>query len=118
MGMLSGKTALVTGAGRGIGRGIAIALAAAGAKVIVNDLGASLSGEGVELAKLAEAAGRPVAVDRDERVAYLGVSAQERAKTLASLEAPDFTLPDLDGRLHALSQHRGTKVLLVAYGSW
>src|SRR3989449_2404890 len=48
MGMLSGKTALVAGAGRGIGRGIAIALAAAGAKVVVNDLGASLSGEGVE----------------------------------------------------------------------
>src|SRR2546422_6656271 len=48
MGMLSGKTALVTGAGRGIGRGIALALAAAGAKVVVNDIGASLSGEGVE----------------------------------------------------------------------
>ena len=42
MGMLDGKTALVTGAGRGIGRGIAIALAHAGAKVMVNDLGASL----------------------------------------------------------------------------
>src|SRR5438093_4559672 len=48
MGMLSGKTALVTGAGRGIGRGIGIALAAAGAKVVINDLGASLSGEGEE----------------------------------------------------------------------
>src|SRR5262249_59882836 len=47
MGMLDGKTALVTGAGRGIGRGIAMALAAAGAKGVVNDLGASLSGEGV-----------------------------------------------------------------------
>src|SRR5499433_1642359 len=46
MGMLDGKTALVTGAGRGIGRGIAIALAAAGAKVVVNDLGATLDGEG------------------------------------------------------------------------
>jgi len=74
--------------------------------------------EGVELAKLAEAAGRPVAVDCDERVAYLGVSAHERAQTLASLEAPDFTLPDLDGRRHSLLEHRGTKVLLVAYGSW
>jgi NAD(P)-dependent dehydrogenase (short-subunit alcohol dehydrogenase family) len=46
MGMLDGKTGLVTGAGRGIGRGIAIAMAKAGAKVIVNDLGVSLSGEG------------------------------------------------------------------------
>src|SRR5215207_2475022 len=48
MGMLDGKAALVTGAGRGIGRGIALALAAAGAKVVVNDLGVSLSGEGSE----------------------------------------------------------------------
>src|SRR5439155_1585362 len=46
MGMLDGKAALVTGAGRGIGRGIAIALARAGARVVVNDLGASLAGEG------------------------------------------------------------------------
>jgi NAD(P)-dependent dehydrogenase (short-subunit alcohol dehydrogenase family) len=48
MGLLDGKNALVTGAGRGIGRGIAIALAAAGAKVVVNDLGATLDGEGEE----------------------------------------------------------------------
>src|SRR5918911_725133 len=48
MGLLDGKNALVTGAGRGIGRGIAIALAKAGAKVVVNDLGVSLSGEGEE----------------------------------------------------------------------
>jgi NAD(P)-dependent dehydrogenase (short-subunit alcohol dehydrogenase family) len=44
--MLDGKAALVTGAGRGIGRGIALALAAAGARLVVNDLGTSLSGEG------------------------------------------------------------------------
>src|ERR671928_912625 len=48
MGMLDGKAALVTGAGRGIGRGIALALATAGARVVVNDLGTSLSGEGAE----------------------------------------------------------------------
>ena len=46
--MLNGKTALVTGAGRGIGRGIALALARAGARVLVNDLGTSLSGEGTD----------------------------------------------------------------------
>jgi NAD(P)-dependent dehydrogenase (short-subunit alcohol dehydrogenase family) len=43
---LSGKVAIVTGAGRGIGRAHALALAGAGAKVVVNDLGAALSGEG------------------------------------------------------------------------
>jgi AhpC/TSA family len=74
--------------------------------------------EGAALAKNAEGAGRPVAVDLDERAAYLGISAAERAKALASLEAPDFALPDLDGRRHSLSEQRGKKVLLVAYASW
>src|SRR5258706_15167033 len=66
MGMLSGKNALVTGAGRGIGRGIAIALAAAGAKVVVHDLGASLSGEGKENA--------PAQTVVDEIVKYGGTA--------------------------------------------
>src|SRR5438105_3217940 len=45
---LSGKVAIVTGAGRGIGREHALALARAGAKLVVNDLGASLAGEGAD----------------------------------------------------------------------
>lgn len=43
---LDGKVAIVTGSGRGIGAGVAKALAGEGAKVIVNDIGATLDGEG------------------------------------------------------------------------
>ena len=77
-----------------------------------------LSQGDVDLQALAAALGRPLALDAGERAAALGTAADERARGLATLEAPDFALPDLEGRMHALSDHRGKKVLLVAYASW
>jgi hypothetical protein len=71
-----------------------------------------------DLAEVAAAIDRPLALDADEGAAALGVSAVERAQALTSLIAPDFTLPDLAGRPHTLSAHRGKKVLLVAWASW
>jgi hypothetical protein len=77
-----------------------------------------VTADGADLAGVAALLDRPLALDVEGGAAALGAAAHERAERLASLEAPDFTLADLDGRLHSLSDHRGKKILLVAYASW
>lgn len=52
--MLQDKVAVVTGAGRGIGREIALLMASCGARVVVNDLGAEVDGEGADASPAAE----------------------------------------------------------------
>ncbi len=86
--------------------------------VPVRDRAGLADGSGVDLAAFARAVDRPLALDVDERAAALGTGAAERSARMATLEAPDFTLPDLGGRMHSLSEHRGKKVLLIAYASW
>ena len=67
---------------------------------------------------LADHTGRPVAWDEPHAVWYVGEEASARSGALTEGIAPDFTLPDLEGRLHSLSDHRGKKVLLAAWASW
>lgn len=71
-----------------------------------------------ELTRLTKFLGRPLALDIGADAAFVGVGAAARASRLARFEAPDFTLPDLDGRLHSLAQHGGKKVFLATWASW
>lgn len=72
----------------------------------------------VDLRAFAQRLGRPIVVDLNERAISLGAAAADRADALRTLEAPDFTLPDLSGQMHSLSQYRGKKILLATYASW
>ena len=74
--------------------------------------------QGIDLAGLADALGRPVAIDAAEAAASMGAATASHGEQLASGIAPDFTLPDLSGKEHSLSSFRGKKVLLIAYASW
>lgn len=80
MPLLEGRTAIVTGAGRGLGREEALALAAAGAKVIVNDIGTSLGGDGEDRSP-ADAVVRDIAAAGGSAVAsYEDVSSWDGAR--------------------------------------
>jgi len=72
----------------------------------------------VDLAGLSRHMGQPVAASPEHAAWSIGDAADDLADRLRSLDAPDFTLPDLDGRTHTLSSFRGRKVFLLAWASW
>jgi hypothetical protein len=77
-----------------------------------------VDGGAVNVAAFWRHMGHPVVRDDARGTWVLGTGAHERADRLRSLEAPDFTLPDLDGRPHALPDRRGKQALLVTWASW
>ena len=62
--------------------------------------------------------GAPAVAADDGDVWALGDPAEARAEQLQSLEAPDFELPDAEGRPRRLSEFRGRKVFLATWASW
>lgn len=72
----------------------------------------------VDVAAFWKKLGGPAIASDDGRVWVLGAAPDERNAALEGLEAPDFTLPDIDGVSRTLSQLRGKKVFLATWASW
>ncbi len=71
----------------------------------------------VDLGLVAERLGMAVVHDERHGLWAVGPSTVS-GRALESAEAPDFVLPDLDGRPFRFSSLRGQKVVLVAWASW
>jgi hypothetical protein len=69
------------------------------------------------LVAFAQLVRQPVAYDESLSTWYFGLRSDQR-QGLSSLEAPDFSLPDMNGKTHSLSDFRGKKVLLLTWASW
>jgi NAD(P)-dependent dehydrogenase (short-subunit alcohol dehydrogenase family) len=101
VGTLDGKVAIVTGAGRGIGREHALLLASEGARVLVNDVGASGSGEGADATPAEEVAAEIRATATDADANHDDVASWDGAQRLVDQAIARF------GRLDVLVNNAG-----------
>jgi hypothetical protein len=74
--------------------------------------------EWFNLSEFARLIKQPAAFDEKHDVYYFGPRPDAQNAHLNSLEAPNFTLPDLNGKMHSLKDYRGKKVLLITWASW
>ncbi|HUT51999.1 MAG TPA: SDR family NAD(P)-dependent oxidoreductase [bacterium] len=95
MGLLDGKVAIVTGAGRGIGRAEAMLLAAEGAKVVVNDLGVELDGSGRDQSVAQKVADEIMAAGGDAVSNQESVSDHEAARLIVEQAISSFGRLDI-----------------------
>lgn len=76
------------------------------------------AGGRIDLAAFARHMGQPVTREESAGAWAFGESVSARRDARFSLLAPDFTLPDIDGKLHSLSDYRGKKVFMYSWGSY
>ena len=79
---------------------------------------AAVKGTEVDVEAFWQKLGGPVIASQEGDAWALGAPADERNAALEGLQAPDFTLPDVDGKPRTLSELRGKKVFLATWASW
>ncbi len=77
-----------------------------------------VQGDAINVSAFWDLMGKPAVRSANADVWLLGASASNRNDALLSLEAPNFTLPDLYGNLHSLTDFRQKRVLLITWASW
>jgi len=70
------------------------------------------------LSEFARMVHQPSVFDQKNSVWLFGPRQAAQNNFVQTLEAPNFTLPDLNGKMHSLSDFRGKKVLLITWASW
>ena len=100
-GIVAGKTAIVTGAGRGIGRGIAMLLAKEGARVVVCDIGASLQGEGRDTGPAQETVDAIKKAGGEAIASTLSITEPKNAEAIVKMALETF------GRIDVLVNNAG-----------
>jgi hypothetical protein len=75
-------------------------------------------GVNIDLAVFAKLTNQSLLFDREYEVAALGELAPARAKSMSTLNAPDFRLPDIHGKQVSFSDFNRRKRLLLAWSSW
>jgi len=90
MGRIAGRVAIVTGGGRGLGRTHALALARGGARVVVNDLGSALDGEGQDLGPAESVCEEIRALGGDAVASHHNVADWDEAEALVRLAIESF----------------------------
>lgn len=90
MALLSGKVALISGAGRGIGRATALVFAEAGAALVLNDLGCDTNGEGEDPAVLDQIAQETTALGARVLTVHGNIADPRTSKHMVSLALSEF----------------------------